>query len=243
MKYLLALVLIGLAIGANAEGGVSGKPAASGSDGFGYGRGYGYGYGALAYDLKTRAWAYAVNYSDKAGAMAVVSKLCGPACATYGVFDQCGVVVANGTDIGYGTGPDKVAAEVDAQKRCVGEGCQVAVWGCNLESALEGVGFSTNANHPKNYGAITYDGASGAFGAAWDYGSFPAAVGAARNACGKDCLIYATQLGGCGVLAKGGDSVTVGSGADFKSAEEAALAKCSGGACSTVTWFCNSGSR
>lgn len=241
MKQLLALVLFGFVLGVHADGGLSGKPAVPGSDSYGYG--HGYGYGALAFNVKTRSWAYAINSSDKAGAVAAVSKLCGSTCGTYGPFEQCGVVVTNGVEVGYGVGPDKLAAENDAQKKCGDEGCQVAVWGCNQASSLERTGFNTNAGHPKNFGAITYDGNSGAFGTVWDYGSFAAAVGAARNACGRYCRIYITQAGSCGVLARGGDSVAVGSGPDYKSAEEIALSKCSSDTCSTVTWFCNSRSR
>lgn len=235
LKRLLTLILLGslFSAAAHAEGGMFGTGAAAGAK----------AHGALAYHAETRNWAYAVKSADPVNAMATAARLCGPGCKVFGPFEGCGVVVANGSAVGYGEGPDAPAAEKAAQGRCGSGGCTVAVWGCNQMAAGEGFGFRQESHYPKNFGAITYDASSGAFGTVWDYPSFAAAVAAAKNNCGKNCRIYAAQGGDCGALAGSSGNLATGAGNDAREAEAMALAKCGGGACRTLTWFCNSKGR
>ncbi|GEM_PF-4908187 len=233
MRHFFGLLLLVFAIYAHGAGGLFGKAASANA---------GTTYGALAYDVKTRAWAYTVKSPDGAGAAATVSKLCGASCSSYGPFEQCGVLASNGTHVGYGAGSTQAAAEGEAIKIC-GEACQVAVWACNTMSASEGAGFGVATNHRKNFGAIAFDANTGSFGTVWDYGSFQEAVAGAKSHCDKDCRMYVAQSGDCGVLAKGGRSIAVGTGADYRAAEDMARAKCGNDSCETITWFCNAASR
>ena len=231
MKYLLPLIMLALAASAHGAGGVFGTGIAP----------PGSSYGALAYDVKARAWAYAVKSPDPLRAKAAAAQLCGQDCAVFGPFERCGMVVTNDVDVAYGEGPDRAAAEVAAQGKCAQGGCRVAVWGCNQQSAVEGLGYRRDTTHRKNYGAISYDARSGAFGTVWDHDSFSGAAGLAKAYCGANCRVYVAQAGDCGVLAKGaGGSIVVGEGRDFKTAEAATLTKCGNGGCQVLTWFCNS---
>lgn len=232
MNRLLVLILLNacFALAAHAEGGRFANAASSPAS----------AYGAAAYDVKTRSWAYGVKFAAPAQATAAVSKLCGPTCLVYGPFEQCGLVATNGSDAAFGEGADMAAAETVAKGKCAGGGCEVAVWGCNPTADREGSGYRRETSHPKNFGAITYDAASGAVGAVWDYASFAAAIAAAKSHCGAACRIYLAQAGDCGALAAGDGAIAIGDGTDFPTAQRKALAKCGKSACRTLAWFCNS---
>jgi len=229
MKQLLALALVMLALSAHGEGGIFAKEPAFQTD----------AYGALAYDAKSRAWAYAIKVGEKGRATSIAAKLCGPSCEVHGPFEQCAAVAANDAVVGYGSGPDRLAAETSARDKC-GKDCSVAVWGCNQLADAERFGYHRNTHHPKNYGAITYDASTGAYGTVWDQPGFADAVAVVKGNCGKECRIYMAQAGDCGVLAKGDKGIATGSGVDYKAAETMALAKCGGNTCKVVSWFCNS---
>lgn len=230
-SFILLLASVLFASAAHAEGGASGRPAATASSAT---------YGAVSYDAKTRNWAYAVHFSDPAAATAMASKLCGPTCLVDGPFRQCGAAATDGAAVGFGEGADATAAENAARGKCGSGACTTAVSACNAAVAGEGHGYRMETRHARNFGAIAFDERSGAFGVAWDYGNLRDAANAAKAICGGNCRIYLAQAGGCGALAQGSGASGAGEGIDAPAAERMALAKCRNAACKPVAWFCNS---
>lgn len=94
------------------------------------------------------------------------------------------------------------------------------------------------------FGALAYDAASGAWGAAYDQTSRPAADRRALEECrpfGRKCAVVARFANECSAYARGaGAAKGAGKGPSREQAERAALSACSrrGKECSVRIWAC-----
>jgi hypothetical protein len=90
------------------------------------------------------------------------------------------------------------------------------------------------------WGAIAYNGKTGAFGYAIDRKTKREAETEAFSQCGSNCDLIKTFRDSCGVVAVGGKRVVWDTGASREIAETKALRKCGGDTCKIAVWACTS---
>jgi hypothetical protein len=90
-------------------------------------------WGAIAYDIKTGSYGYAVDRKTKREAEADAFRQCGSNCGLIRTFrDACAAVAAKPTRTSSDTGASRQIAEMKALKKCGGD-CAVKVWACTSE--------------------------------------------------------------------------------------------------------------
>jgi uncharacterized protein DUF4189 len=116
----------------------------------------------------------------------------------------------------------------------------VAVAAC-LSLALIGNDASgAGAAKKQLWGAIAYNGKTGAYGYAVDRRTKRDAEAEAFRQCGADCNEVRTFRNGCGAVAAREGRFAWGFGATRQIAELRARDKCAGEACRPVVWACTS---
>ncbi len=90
-------------------------------------------WGAIAYDIKTGSYGYAVDRKTKRDAETDAFRQCGSNCGLIRTFrDACAAVAAKPTRTSSDTGASRQIAEMKALKKCGGD-CAVKVWACTSE--------------------------------------------------------------------------------------------------------------
>ncbi|HYU70123.1 MAG TPA: DUF4189 domain-containing protein [Burkholderiales bacterium] len=90
-------------------------------------------WGAIAYDIKTGSYGYAVDRKTKRDAETDAFRQCGSNCGLIRTFrDACAAVAAKPTRTSSDTGASREIAEAKALRKC-GDNCKIAVWACTSE--------------------------------------------------------------------------------------------------------------
>ena len=90
-------------------------------------------WGAIAYDIKTGSYGYAVDRKTKRDAETDAFRQCGSNCGLIRTFrDACAAVAAKPTRTSSDTGASRQIAEMKALKKC-GSDCTIQVWACTSE--------------------------------------------------------------------------------------------------------------
>jgi len=106
-------------------------------------------------------------------------------------------------------------------------------------SALAQKGGGGGVGVKENWGAIAFDGESGAWGLTYDYPDEKSASQAAMAECGeRGCKVANTFVNSCGAVAYSEEYWGTGTGNTRKEAEREAKEACGQKSCAIAAWAC-----
>lgn len=90
-------------------------------------------WGAVAYNSKTGAFGYAVNFASRREAETEAFRQCGDCDVIKTFRDACGAIAHRPKKFAWETGASREIAERKALTRCGGDACKIAVWACTSQ--------------------------------------------------------------------------------------------------------------